>query len=848
MAVNVGELLFKIGADIATFKADMGKVESEFSKAMKKMDNASTKLGQSLAFVFSAAGFIAFTRQVRSLAAAGAELEDVSAAFIKLGGSMRSIEEASEATQGAVTNLELLRAATKGLTLQIPDLNKNFSLIADVATKIAKTTGEDAAGAIERLTGAIGKMSAKTLKEFGVVIKAGDEVSDVFARLEEVQSRLPKATRDVDAAFVSLFNTLSDSKGEIGKIINNLEPLGEALGWLEKRVKDLTLGFRYLFSADDIAKLARLAKSIENLEAQMDWADKSSFAGFLFGIDPAQTREQLARLKAEFVGLQAHVKGQMEAALGDKSSLGAQFSNQIKKGAEAIKEIPKETEPVLEEVALQLEEVFDTGAEEAARAYEETFQSLATTFADLMSEALETGTIDFERIMQRIAIDFASTVAAGLAASVLGNLPGGSIGQVIGGGVLQGLGINVPGGGDISSGLIGGLIGGGGAGALIGSAPITMSAASAAGMAGPPMASGLFASGSGALGMLGAMGPWGWAALGALAIGGGLFAGGVFGGGGMSAGQRERANIREQIAQQAGNEGLFSTPWGMRDLFDIDFADFKPGASAIGDAAFGQMSGLAAILTGGGEQMDEFQSILAQMATGWSDSATQAENLNQVLIAQMSLMSQMGISAEEAKQSLLDLFFQGKISLEEFAAGVEQMNLIATENLVGEGSIADALGLLADTINTDPRSALHALMLAFKEAAEVSDDQLGAVREVFIQMFGPEAAAILDAFAQMGIDTWEELANASVDQIVFIFGQLQQIATDTVEAVSDAAQSTSETIGRGVTLNVDARGAGPGVGEEVRAAVMSMRGEIEQISAHATSQMLARQANFGGAL
>lgn len=218
-----------------------------------------------------------------------------------------------------------------------------------------------------------------------------------------------------------------------------------------------------------------------------------------------------------------------------------------------------------------------------------------------------------------------------------------------------------------------------------------------------------------------------------------------------------------------------------KDNYNVDFSNPLAGQ------AVSLTQGMADVFTGGNDKLGN------DLAGIFSNAVLEADNFNEVLANTMSLMDQMGTNAQEQKDQLTSLFLEGKVSLDELNAGLAGLNIIAQDNLVGTGSVSDALKIVADNITDGPGTALKGLELALKEAAELGINDMGGLANYLSDKASPEVVAAFRAIQAAGINTFDDVQNASSDQIAAIFSALTTVQDQMVAAFSKATEEFSKT-------------------------------------------------------
>jgi len=217
-----------------------------------------------------------------------------------------------------------------------------------------------------------------------------------------------------------------------------------------------------------------------------------------------------------------------------------------------------------------------------------------------------------------------------------------------------------------------------------------------------------------------------------------------------------------------------------------------------------------------------------------------AEDFNEVLMNTSALLEGMGVSTEQVKEGLTDAFLDGKISLEEFGSGVSTVNMMAREDLIGEGSILDAFNIVSKNLGEDGnlRAGLKGLEFAFREAAEVGEDQFQTVSDFIAQNFGPEAAAEFQKMKDIGVSSFEDFANLSSDQIFAIFNILDGFSEKMAEATGNLDTLTEKANN---LPDIDVSAGGGGTTESAQGMAFFAKGGI-------VNQPTAFQFAAGGAM
>lgn len=228
-----------------------------------------------------------------------------------------------------------------------------------------------------------------------------------------------------------------------------------------------------------------------------------------------------------------------------------------------------------------------------------------------------------------------------------------------------------------------------------------------------------------------------------------------------------RRAFRGQLQQTGLGDNLtFNTTTGSTSLFNSDYA--LRNRTSLTDSAIGLVNPIAALFSGGDlKKQSDFAGIFADAVDNGKDFAS-------VLINVSSLLDKMGVSAEEAANQLKDSFLDQIGGAEQFLETLRGFRIIAAEDLP---SVADALGGIGNEFETN-RAQLKRLELAFKEFGQIGITSAEGIHDYLVANY-PDLVDVFDQLAQQGIDTWEEIANATPEMI----GQIIRILEGLPESV-----------------------------------------------------------------
>lgn len=219
--------------------------------------------------------------------------------------------------------------------------------------------------------------------------------------------------------------------------------------------------------------------------------------------------------------------------------------------------------------------------------------------------------------------------------------------------------------------------------------------------------------------------------------------------------------------------------------------------TALGQKAVPVVDALSQILSGGNSQIaPQLTNMLANAVSGFGPESQAAESFAEVMLNITGLMEKLGWTTEQTKGQLSEMFLDGKIGFHDFGLGIQSMNAIASESFI---TIGEAIDIAAKNMGEggNLRTALKGIELAFKKAEQEGTDAFATVLSVVEEKFGPEVAAQFAALKDKGVDSFEDFANLSADQLHALFGALQGFSEDgaaTLQGSLDTVTSISDVL------------------------------------------------------
>lgn len=242
----LAKLAVQIAANTAEFNKALNRTEANF----KSFTGGITKLAGTLGIAFGVEQVASFAFEVAKLAG---EAEGVSAAFDKLPNSVRLLEQLKEATEGTVSELDLMKrtvqASNFGIALEsLPELLR-FAAIR------AQQTGQSVDYLVDSIITGIGRksplildnlgISAVRLKEqFNGASLEAQNIGDVAKAVGRIAGEELTKMGDFSINTASQVQQLNaeweNFKVQIGNAANGTSLFGEALSGTALLLKNLT--------------------------------------------------------------------------------------------------------------------------------------------------------------------------------------------------------------------------------------------------------------------------------------------------------------------------------------------------------------------------------------------------------------------------------------------------------------------------------------------------------------------------------------------------------------------------------------------------------------------------------
>lgn len=228
-----GDPTLRVGGDVRGAEGALQRLNRASSSLKNQADQVSKSLGKINA-VLGAGGLIAVGGgAVRAMD----EMVQRSIKFQNVMGNLKfPIDAARKSTKGLITDFDLAKSAVAATSLGITKSEEDFAKFSKAAVVLGSKLGIDTTQAMEQLTAAVGRGSAKILDNFGIMAKGFESMS-----MEERLDLIAKATEDTNFQVSEGAQAWNQLKNELDNLANDALPaVAWAAGLVAEEIQDVT--------------------------------------------------------------------------------------------------------------------------------------------------------------------------------------------------------------------------------------------------------------------------------------------------------------------------------------------------------------------------------------------------------------------------------------------------------------------------------------------------------------------------------------------------------------------------------------------------------------------------------
>jgi len=310
-------LVDKVSSTVGSVKASLNSLDKAASDSGKSF-NAMEEAMQTASGVLMRDFVNSLTSGIAESMRFGAQLQSLQSSFNVLssssGSAKLSLDELRNATRGTVSDVDLLTAANKAMSLGLPteELDEMFG----AAMKLGRVMGIDTLSAVDSLASGVGRQSKMILDNLGIVFQAEEayewyatQVGKATSALDENEKKLAWQKYAIEQVTVRAKNfgditdeNITSQEAWSASIKNFQASIGEALGPLSQFVGAFE-SMIPLISSVALSVLPQLIRSHKNLALAVGGVTAAVGAAFtILAVVPSELRPVASAISI-FIGV-----------------------------------------------------------------------------------------------------------------------------------------------------------------------------------------------------------------------------------------------------------------------------------------------------------------------------------------------------------------------------------------------------------------------------------------------------------------------------------------------------------------------------------------------------------------
>jgi len=285
-----------VQAEVKKAVQALNKVEKE-QKDIKKQNDGLKKsfatIGGVIASAFSIQAIARFTQESIKL---GSQTISLTRSFTNLGKGIglneESLKRFRKATDGTVSDVDLMIQANNAMLLGVVQNEEEFSELIDSAQRLAKAVGKDTLFGIESLTTGIGRQSRLMLDNLGIIVKA----EDAYKAMAQATGKSVAALTDLERKQAFITATMESVRSKVANLGDEELDATDATLALSSAFKNLqgTIGIELQDEVETTAGLFANLLSTSDLLIQKIGLLNFATGNVAFGLAQANTEAKKA--------------------------------------------------------------------------------------------------------------------------------------------------------------------------------------------------------------------------------------------------------------------------------------------------------------------------------------------------------------------------------------------------------------------------------------------------------------------------------------------------------------------------------------------------------------------------
>jgi len=278
-----------VQAEVKKAVQALNQVEKE-QKDIKKQNDGLKKsfaaVGKAIVSAFAVQALANYSKESLVLKA---RADSLTKAFTNLGRGIglneQSLEKFRKATNGTVSDIDLMVQANNAMLLGIVQNENEFAELIDSAQRLAKAVGKDTLFGIESLTTGIGRQSRLMLDNLGIIVKA----EDAYKAMAEATGKSVASLTDLERKQAFITATMESVRSKVANLGEESLDTNDSIAQLDVALENLQIAFGEFMEGPGISFINFLTDGISGLQIMSE-----NIPGVIEGIKGFPTKLQEA--------------------------------------------------------------------------------------------------------------------------------------------------------------------------------------------------------------------------------------------------------------------------------------------------------------------------------------------------------------------------------------------------------------------------------------------------------------------------------------------------------------------------------------------------------------------------
>jgi hypothetical protein len=278
-----------VQAEVKKAVQALNKIEKE-QKDIKKQNDGLKKsfagLGGAIVSAFAVQALANYSKESLVLKA---RADSLTKAFTNLGRGIglneQSLEKFRKATNGTVSDIDLMVQANNAMLLGIVQNENEFAELIDSAQRLAKAVGKDTLFGIESLTTGIGRQSRLMLDNLGIIVKA----EDAYKAMALATGKSVASLTDLERKQAFITATMESVRSKVAILGEESLDTNDSIAQLDVAIENLQIAFGEFMEGPGISFINFLTDGISGLQIMSE-----DIGGVIEGIKGFPTKLQEA--------------------------------------------------------------------------------------------------------------------------------------------------------------------------------------------------------------------------------------------------------------------------------------------------------------------------------------------------------------------------------------------------------------------------------------------------------------------------------------------------------------------------------------------------------------------------